>query len=213
MEDLRLVALFPLELVVFPGQNLNLHIFEARYRQLIKDATQNNIEFCIPYYKDDQALEYGTKVEVTKIAMTYPDGRMDIVIKGLCPIKIVRYVKKYPSKLYPGGFILEPYWDIDGQESEYTIIKELLKDLYRYMKINDLPQPLNKTFSTFEIANKVGFSIQQEYEFLQISAEVDRQRYMIEHLNQMIPKVKEMEELRKKIQMNGHFRNIIPPKV
>lgn len=213
MEDLTLAALFPLELVVFPGQTLNLHIFEARYRQLIVDATEEQIEFCIPYYKVGEILKYGTKVKVSKIAMTYPDGKMDIVIKGIRPIKVMRYLKNHPQKLYPGGFIVEPYWDNEGISSNYISIKEKIQDLYQYMNISEIPDILNSSFTTFEIANKVGFSIEEEYRFLQIPSEEERQDFMLNHLSIMIPKVKEMEVLRKKIQMNGHFRNIIPPKV
>lgn len=213
MEGALLMPLFPLELIVYPGQKLNLHIFESRYRQLIHDCSEGKITFGIPCYRKDTPIQFGTEVELVKIAMTYPDGRMDVVTKGVSPIEVNRYLKKHPKKLYPGGYITRKYWDNDGDATLYQELKTRLMDLYQYMSIDKIPDALAGAFNTFEIAEKVGFNSSQEYEFLQIPGEEDRQRYMIDHLDIMIPKIKEMEEMRKKIQMNGHFRNIIPPKV
>jgi hypothetical protein len=61
------------------------------------------------------------------------------------------------------------------------------------------------------MAHHVGFSIEQEYKFLTIGDEIDRQEFMINHLENLIPIVKDMERLRKRVEMNGHFKNIIPP--
>ena len=213
MEGMQLMPLFPLELIVFPGQKLNLHIFESRYRQLIGDSHKEGFTFGIPFYKENSPLRIGTEVRLVKIAMTYPDGRMDIVTEGVRPIEINRFLKKHPQKQYPGGYITPLYWDNDGYPERYAVLKERILELYKFMNINDVPKVFSDFFTTFQIAEKVGFNINQELEFLQIPGEVDRQEYMLNHLNQMIPKIKEMEEMRKKIQMNGHFRNIIPPKV
>jgi len=79
------------------------------------------------------------------------------------------------------------------------------------MNISKRPAALDQDFITFEIAHKVGFNKEQEYHFLQIISEEDRQAYMIHHLKKMIPMVKEAEEMRRKIQLNGHFKNILPP--
>ena len=213
MEGAVLMPLFPLELVVFPGQNLNLHIFESRYRQLIHECHEHQLTFGIPRYREDTPLKFGTEVKLVKIAMTYPDGRMDIITKGIGPIEVNRYLKKHQKKLYPGGYVTRKYWDNDGIDHLYKELKAELLNLYEYMNITKIPKILSGAFTTFQIAEKVGFNPDQEYEFLQIAGEEERQLYMIDHLNVMIPKIKEMEEVRKKIQMNGHFRNVIPPKV
>jgi len=213
MEGAVLMPLFPLELVLFPGQNLNLHIFESRYRQLVHECYEQERTFGIPRYKEDTPLKFGTEVKLVKIAMTYPDGRMDIITTGVGPIEVNRYLKKHPEKLYPGGYITRKYWDNEGIDHLYKELKSDLLNLYEYMNITKIPKILSGAFTTFQIAEKVGFNPDQEYEFLQIPGEEERQLYMLDHLSVMIPKIKEMEEVRKKIQMNGHFRNVIPPKV
>ncbi len=210
---MKLVPLFPLEIIVFPYESLNLHIFEPRYKQLIADCHKEEIEFGIPYYRKDYPLQFGTLVRLEEISKVYPDGKMDIKTTGVKPFEMKRYRVEYPDKLYPGGYIEELYWESEGEEHLRKRIKDLLTELYKYMKIDKYPEPLSRDFITFEIAHKVGYNKTQEYEFLQIISETERQKHMIDHLNRIIPVIKEMEEMRKKVQLNGHFKYLQPPEV
>lgn len=208
---MKLIPLFPLEIVVFPREKLNLHVFEPRYKQLIHDCKAEVLIFGIPFYRKDHKLEYGTTVMLDKVFKTYSDGRMDVKTVGLVPFEVKRFSAVMKDKLYPGGYVEELFWEAEGDAHLYTEIEYRLKDLYGFMNIKKLPKELATMKISFDIAHKVGFNQEQEYRFLQIVGEVDRQRYMINHLDKLIPRVKEMEEMRKKIQMNGHFKNIIPP--
>ena len=208
---MKLIPLFPLEIVVFPREKLNLHIFEPRYKQLIHDCKSESLIFGIPFYQKDRKLEFGSTVMLDKIVKTYPNGRMDITTMGLVPFEVKRFQSKMKGKLYPGGYVEELYWETEGDPSLYLRIKEKLSDLYGFMNIKKLPKELANLELTFDIAHKVGFNQTQEYHFLQMVGETERQDYMLDHLDKLIPRVKEMEEMRKKIQMNGHFKNFIPP--
>ncbi len=66
-------------------------------------------------------------------------------------------------------------------------------------------------FRTYEVAHKIGFSFQQELEFLKLGKEKERQVYMIDHLKHILPIVKEMEAMKSKARMNGHYKNVTPP--
>ena len=88
---MQLYPLFPLELVVFPFEELNLHIFEPRYRQLINDCEKHEALFGIPTFRKGQALDYGSLVKLVKIEKKYPDGRMDIRTKGVQTFRAVSY--------------------------------------------------------------------------------------------------------------------------
>ncbi len=210
---MKLLPMFPLEIVVFPYESLNLHIFEPRYRELIEDCQNQDIQFGIPYYRSDYALKFGTIVSLQKVSRTYSDGRMDVKTRGIRPFELKRYVKTHPGKSYPGGYIEELYWETEGRDYLRSSIKEKLSELYHFMNIHKWPKILDKNFVTFEIAHKVGFSKSQEYEFLQIASETDRQQFMIDHLSRMIPMIKQAEEMRQKVQMNGHFKEITPPNI
>ena len=100
----------------------------------------------------------------------------------------------------------------EGTLSKNVLILKAVKELFAVLKISkDLPtDPL--TFQTFEVAHYVGFTIEQEYEFLRLASEETRQNYMLKHLKRILPVVNEMELLRQKARLNGHFKNIVPPK-
>jgi hypothetical protein len=74
---------------------------------------------------------------------------------------------------------------------------------------------VSKTFSkpdedltSYDVAHHVGFSIDEEYELLGLTMELQRQEYLRRHLTKVIPVVLEMEGLKEKIKLNGHFKNL-----
>ena len=63
---------------------------------------------------------------------------------------------------------------------------------------------------SFELAHKLGLSLEQEYDMLQMVRESQRQTYMSHHLTRALPLVKEMERAKERIRMNGHFQHHDP---
>jgi len=206
------LPLFPLQLVAFPGENLNLHIFEPRYKQLIREANQNRTTFGIPAYLDKKVMLYATEMKVIDVVKTYDSGEMDIKTKGVGIVKISEFYKNVPNKLYSGGDIKRlEFKSGDFDPVLNQVIVEQVQTLFGILKIKkDIPK--NKlNFSLYELAHHVGFNKDQEYEFLTILDRGERQLYMKNHLDRMIPIVEEAERLRKRVEMNGHFKGEIPP--
>ncbi|NJL77077.1 MAG: hypothetical protein HC892_20750 [Saprospiraceae bacterium] len=98
-----ILPLFPLQLVAFPGEALNLHIFEPRYRQLIQECETDGITFGIPAFIDGRVQEIGTEIELIAIEKRYGDGKLDVKTKGIGIFKIEEFLSRAPSKLYPGA--------------------------------------------------------------------------------------------------------------
>lgn len=208
-----LLPMFPLRLVAFPGELLNLHIFEPRYKQLVKECEAKGTTFGISAFIEDKVQEIGTEIELISIDKVYPKGEMDIRTRGIGLFKVIEFHSQVENRLYTGAEILRLPHDMEGDFVSYERILEYLGELYRIMNITK-PLPVHTPdFNTYQIAHLVGFSLEQEYELLCIPEEFRRQEYMIAHLEQLLPTAREMEELRKKIQMNGHFKNILPPEV
>jgi Lon protease-like protein len=84
-----LIPLFPLQVVVFPRTRLPLHIFEARYKEMVGNAIRDHSEFGVVLAKKDGIVSAGCTVMVEKVLETYPDGRMDILTRGLRRFEIV----------------------------------------------------------------------------------------------------------------------------
>ncbi|MCB0584038.1 MAG: LON peptidase substrate-binding domain-containing protein [Phaeodactylibacter sp.] len=208
----KMLPLFPLQLVVFPGENLNLHIFEPRYKQLIKECEEKGIPFGIPAYIDGKVMTVGTEVQLLNVEKRYPNGEMDIKTRGVGLFSIKEYFSTAPNRLYAAGDInLLPH-DTAGDPVASAQILELVEELFSLMNIRKKIPADPNNFNTYELAHHVGFSLEQEYQFLCVTDERSRQEFMRMHLEKLIPIVKEMENLRKRAEMNGHFKNIIPPK-
>jgi len=78
----RLLPLFPLQLVAFPGSAIPLHIFEERYKEMVGNAIRDNSEFGVVLAKEEGIVNAGCTVVVDKLLHMHPDGRMDIVTRG-----------------------------------------------------------------------------------------------------------------------------------
>ena len=207
----RYIPFFPLKLVAFPGEQLNLHIFEPRYKQLIGECLRDDSTFGIPVYHKNEVLDYGTEMKVTRLVRTYPTGEMDINTMGVRAFKIHTFEEKVKGKLYSGGKVSFMDNRMDGADTHLARLKGLAKELVGVIKM-DGQLNIDEMSHTFELAHKMGLSLEQEYDLLQMTSELQRQEYMINHLERALPIVKEMEQAREKIKMNGHFRHLDPLK-
>ena len=90
---INFIPIFPLAIVVFPGESLNLHIFEPRYKELITDCFAEKKPFGIPTVIKSNVAEMGTLVEIEEIVAVHPDGKMDIKTKGIKVFSILELVK------------------------------------------------------------------------------------------------------------------------
>lgn len=209
MDDL--IPLFPLSLVVYPGEDLNLHIFEPRYRQLVSECIEEEKTFGIPAFIGNKLPGYGTEVHVTTLHKRYDDGRMDVKTKGLRIFRLVDFLNPVPDKLYAGGRVqlLEPE-KAPASGPYLSPLLDRLGRLYDLLQIEHDYDPTKSPLFSYKIAHKVGLSIEQEYELLTLNTEAERQQFLIRHLDKVIPVVADMERTKDRIKMNGHFKNLDP---
>jgi Lon protease-like protein len=78
----RLLPLFPLQLVAFPGSVIPLHIFEDRYKEMVGEAEATGTEFGIVLSKDGGIVNAGCTVVVEAVPERFPDGRFNVVTRG-----------------------------------------------------------------------------------------------------------------------------------
>lgn len=203
------IPVFPLEIVVFPEEKLNLHIFEPRYKQMIQECVEKKKFFGLPPVFERKPSEFGTLMEVTEVVKIYDSGEMDIRTKGVSVFKTLEFVKEIPEKLYSGAIVTYPHNVMEkGGTQISTIILNEVKRLYALLNMES-KFPADKTsMVSYEIGHLVGFSKEQEYEMLQLLNEVQRLEYIRRHLKEITPTIQELEELKARIQRNGHFRDL-----
>ncbi|WP_186757648.1 LON peptidase substrate-binding domain-containing protein [Echinicola salinicaeni] len=202
-----ILPLFPLKLVAFPGESLNLHIFEPRYKQLVRDCLKGNLEFGVCVYTD-RLRTHGTMVKLVEVYKEYDDGRMDVKTIGQRPFKLMSFENPMTGRMYAGGeveFLENDQLVPEVLFNEYVFyLQEVLRLLHTGEEI-DLGN-----LDSFTYAHKVGLKLEEEYQLLLIEKEADRIVYLIKHLKQIIPVIREIEKAKERIKMNGHFKSLDP---
>jgi Lon protease-like protein len=208
MSMTNFIPIFPLGIIVYPGESLNLHIFEPRYRQLILECIETKKPFGIPVVIDNSLMEYGTLVEVSALKQQYEDGKMDINTRGLSIFRILEVVKEIPEKLYSGAIVNYPENDTSYISPQAPAIAKAVRELHRLLQVEKtFPKP-DDELSSYDLAHLAGLNIHEEYEILQLMREDQRIEYLKRHLQKVVPVVQEMEALKEKIKLNGHFREL-----
>lgn len=202
------IPIFPLGIVVYPGEHLNLHIFEPRYKQLINECHAGKKPFGIPTVIENHLQDYGTMVTITEITTVHDNGEMDIKTEGNSVFRILEVIKEIPDKLYSGAIVNYPPNHEHGSADVMRKVVNSIKELYKLLKVKKDFKKKDEELNSYDIAHHIGLSLKEEYELLGLMHERQRQEYLRRHLAKVIPLVGEMENLKKKAKQNGHFKNL-----
>ena len=200
-----LLPLFPLELVVFPGEHLRLHVFEPRYKQLITECRDQKSAFGIPAYINGGVAEYGTEMSLEEISVTYENGEMDILTKGRRAFHLERFVRDVPGKLYSAGEVTF----LENMEIHSPTPKDALSQ--RFRRLHELLDTgyVRDDFAgpnlSFQLGQEVGLTLYQKVKLLSLEREFEREALIVQHMDDVIPKLEAVGETKRRIQGNGHF--------
>jgi len=203
------IPVFPLGIVVYPGEMVNLHIFEPRYKQLVNECHTEGKPFGIPTVIDNKLNEMGTLVRITELVKVYDNGEMDIRTQGMRVFRVLEMIKTVPDKLFSGAIVNYPD-NIEGPGKRDLMSKVInaVRELHRLLNITkDFHKP-DEELGTYDIAHHAGLTLEQEYELLGLMQEVQRQEYLKRHLGTVLPVIAEMETLKERVKLNGHFKNL-----
>ena len=205
------IPIFPLGLVIYPGEKVHLHIFEPRYKQLIKDCQTGNKPFGVPVVINNRMQEMGTLVNIAEITKEYDNGEMDIKTQGVQIFRTLEIIKSIPEKLYSGAIVNYPdNNEVNGNAKLMQTLLTGVKEVHRLLNISkEFPKPESE-LNSYDIAHHAGLSIDEEYEMLGLFLELQRQEYLKRHLQKVLPMLMQMEQLKEKVKLNGHFRNLSP---
>lgn len=202
------IPIFPLGIVVYPGENLNLHIFEPRYKQLINECHTAKKSFGIPTVINNKVQDFGSLVEITELSKVYDSGEMDIKTRGEKVFRILEVIDEIPDKLYGGAIVNYP--DNYEKGSPETMRKMMMgiRELHQLLNVKKDFKKEDGELTAYDVAHHVGLSLEEEYELLNLLDERQRREYLKRHLTKVIPMVTGMEQLKEKIKLNGHFKNL-----
>ncbi|MBK0383431.1 LON peptidase substrate-binding domain-containing protein [Pedobacter sp. SD-b] len=203
------IAIFPLQLIAFPGERLNLHVFEQRYRDLFNDLkADRTMTFGIPPVVKNEIHLMGTQLKLVEIVKQYETGEMDVITEGIGAFAINKIFNPYGDKAYAGAnveiLLDDDHYDLAKFEELQNLYEEFQAMLTQRKEILDKDP---KKFS-FQIAHYAGLNEEQKLALLATPSEEERQEIMIDHFKFIMPSMRSIQETQSRIIANGHFKNL-----
>ena len=197
------MPLFPLEIVLFPGSPLPLHIFEPRYKEMIAECLEQKRAFGMVLVKENAIASVGCSATIINVVKKYDDGRLDIAAEGQRRFEIetlnqersflqgeVTYFEDEPSQVGKGP-----------RETLIQLHEQLFAILGQDVEIeNDAPS------LSFHLANELPVDLDFKQALLEMKSEAERVKTLTEYYRTTIPKVEKTLLARQRARGNGHVQ-------
>ena len=170
--------LFPLGVVLLPSELVPLHIFEDRYRLMIGECLDRGTEFGIVWLSDSGLKQVGCSARVTRLLKKMEDGRMDILVQGVAPFRLLRRVEELP---YPAGDIelLDDSGD-DADPDTATDARDLYADLVERVTDERPDAGDLLEMDAYDMAATIEFALDAKQVLLELRSEAERMQAVAE---------------------------------
>ncbi len=197
--------LFPLQIVVLPGEMVPLHIFEERYKTMIDECLEEEREFGIVWVSDEGLKETGCTVAIAELLERTDDGRMNILTRGSEPFRLVRRIEEMP---YPAGAIeLLEDTEEDARPDTAEGARERYADLVERVT-DSRPDPVDLAdMGAYAMAATVELPLEAKQGLLELRSEDDRLRAVGELLADAMKRLDLMELANERARSNGRVRS------
>jgi Lon protease-like protein len=200
------IGLFPLNLVLLPGEQAPLHVFEPRYKELIGECLAEDEEFGLVLADEDGIREIGTRAGVIEVLERFDDGRLNIVVEGRERFRLLELTEGRP---YATAEVVDI--DDDGEAPTEEEVEQCLAAYDRVVKaaeaeLEDLDFDADSI--AFQIAARVDFGTEIKQGLLELQSERERVLRLAPMLNQAADAVKRDREIRERASGNGRVEPI-----
>jgi len=207
MAETHRIPLFPLDVVLLPSTPLPLHIFEPRYKLMIRNCLSEKLEFGMVLASNKSVANIGCTAAILRLTKEYPDGRMDILTEGH---RVFRISEILDEKDYHEGIV--EYLVDEPSEMGQTVKSELLLLFTQCHALLfghpwDEAEPLQPATLAYRIAGRLPMELSGRQALLEMRKEEDRRLYLLEWLTRFLPKLADRERKRQRAGGNGHALN------
>jgi Lon protease-like protein len=199
------LPLFPLGLVLLPEEVVPLHIFEERYKLMIGECLERETEFGILWMADDGLREVGCTARVTQLLERLDDGRMNILVQGAEPFRLMRRIEELP---YPAGDVelLDEEEEPDDAEAG-TDARERYADLVERVTDTRPSQVDLAQLDAYGMAATLDFALDAKQGLLELRSERLRMQRLGELFVSTIKRLEQAEKTAEVARGNGHLRS------
>jgi len=201
------LPLFPLQVVLFPHASLPLHIFEERYRALLRMCIRESAEFGVVLMKGDVLSEVGCSAAVTSVLQMYEDGRMDVLVEGRRRFRREQVDDTQAPYLVATVQYIEERRDPPDPDrfTETILMYNQLVELVYAGKVKLLDPEVRLPDLSFVMAQKAGMDLDQRQQLLEGETEDERLAMLREYLTAVLPRLKKLEEVERIIRSDGYL--------
>jgi ATP-dependent Lon protease len=184
----KIIPLFPLPLVIFPGSKYPIHIFEERYKKMIGKCINQNLCFGIITSSNKGFNKVGCYVKIIESAKKDAKGEFNIIVVGLERFQLIK------TQMNPDGYLeaeVEKYSDFVSES--YFLLEEQLKLKFQEL-MEKIDFKLDEKFwmnldsaelKSFKLAEKTGLSLEEQQKLISLQTEKARLRFLINHLDKV----------------------------
>jgi ATP-dependent Lon protease len=206
MSQLRL-PLFPLNVVLLPGADMPLHIFEPRYRQMVRDCLEAKSPFGMLLALPNGMAGTGCTAEILEVTSRYDDGRCDILTVGREPFRIVELFPEEPLMRGDVDFLEDRPVPVDPRISGELI--ELYETCHTLI-FDDYPRDPAESAEdkiSYRVASRLPMDLLWKQRVLELRSEAERQERLVGYLREWAPHLQKEDTLRAQTAGNGHALN------
>jgi len=197
------IPIFPLDLVLFPEMILPLHIFEPRYRQMIRLCLDLPSEFGVVLARSGGIAGYGCTAEISEVSKDYGDGRMDIVTEGRSVFRIVGIISEQPYREADVEMLAQ---ENGGPRGEPEELVQAYEKCHRIV-YGHSPKAEDRSGAgslAYFIAGDLPLPVDDKQAVLELRSEQARRTLLLERLRELLPALELKNRVREKARSNGH---------
>jgi Lon protease-like protein len=195
-QKLITVPMFPLNMVILPGESKLLHVYETRFKELLKDCLENGAHFGIACMKNAKISDYGVTVKITRVLKTTPEGETDIMVQGLEAFRILKYFPVLSPKLY-GAANIEQI--VGPSITENNNLFEALTRYFKFLKNRELQNDLDFGVSVYQIASLLELTNEEKLQLIALDSLSKKEDFLINKIRLFIHLLSSEKKL------NGEF--------
>lgn len=202
----ELLPLFPLEVVLFPGMPLPLHIFEPRYKEMIGLCLQHRQEFGVVLTLKEGIASVGCSAAIVQVVKRYDDGRLDILTGGRRRFRVLQVFEDLP---YLQGTV-EILPEVAAEQE--STASPRLQSLYEatYQRVHSRSPTALETGSGFlpsyQIATELPLPAAYKQHLLETVSERERQQDLADQLDDWLRRQRQTDRVKKVARGNGRGR-------
>lgn len=201
------IPLFPLDVVLLPGADLPLHIFEPRYREMVRSCLDEKSEFGMLLALQKGIVHVGCTAEIIEVVKRYNDGRMDILTVGRTPFRVVQLFTENPLLEGEVDYLEDREIRTDPRTRRelvelYEVCHTLIFDDYPKNLGGGAPENLS-----YIVAGTLPMDLLWKQQILELRCEADRQERLVAYLREWAPHLQKSDAMRQRAGGNGHGLN------